>query len=49
MNNKKLKIALSLLTSKSNKLISKATKTGLYKEKILKDLINKFVSELKAT
>ena len=32
MNNKKLKIALSLLPSKSNKLISKATKAGLRKE-----------------
>ena len=49
MNDKKLKIALSSLPSKSNKLISNATKTGLYKEKILKDLINKFVGELKAT
>ena len=49
MNNKKLKIALSSLPSKSNKLISKATKAGLYKEKILKDLTNKVVGELKAT
>ena len=49
MNDKKLKIALSSLPSKSNKLVSNATKTGLYKEKILKDLINKFVGELKAT
>ena len=30
MNNKKLKVALSPLPSKSNKLISKATKAGLY-------------------
>ena len=49
MNDKKLKIALSSLPSKSNKLISNATKTGLHKEKIVKDLINKFVGELKAT
>ena len=37
------------MPSKSNKLISKATETGSYKEKILKDLINKFVGKLKAT
>ena len=49
MNDKKLKIALSSLPSKSNKLISNATKTGLHKEKIVKDLINKFVGELKTT
>ena len=30
-------------------MISKATKRGLYKGKILKDLINKVVGELKAT
>ena len=47
MNNKKLKIALSSLPSKSNKLISKATKAGLRKEKILKDVTNKVVDELK--
>ena len=49
MNNKKLKIALSSLPSKSNKLISKVTKAGLYKEKILKDVTNKAVGELKTT
>ena len=49
MNNKKLKIALSSLPSKSNKLISNATKTGLYKEKILNDVTNKVVGKLKAT
>ena len=47
MNNKKLKIVLSSLPSKSNKLISKATKAGLRKEKILKDVTNKVVDELK--
>ena len=45
--NKKLNIALSLLPSESNKLISKATKAGLHKEKILKDVTNKVVGELK--
>ena len=49
MNNKKLKTALSSLPSKSNKLISKATKAGLYKEKILKDVTNKVVGELNTT
>ena len=49
MNNKKLKIALSSLPSNSNKLISKAIKAGLYKEKILKDVTNKVVGELKTT
>ena len=47
--NKKLNIALSLLPSESNKLISKATKAGLHKEKILKDVTNKVVGELKIT
>ena len=49
MNNKKLKIALSSLPSKPNKLISKVTKAGLYKEKILKDVTNIAVGELKTT
>ena len=49
MNNKKLKIALSSLPSKSNKLISKAAKAGVYKEKILKNVTNKVVGELKTT
>ena len=49
MNNKKLKTALSSFPSKSNKLISKATKAGLYKEKILKDVTNKVVGELNTT
>ena len=35
------------MPSKSNKLISKATKAGLRKEKILKDVTNKVVGELK--
>ena len=37
------------MPSKLNKLISKATKAGLYKEKILKDVTNKVVGELKTT
>ena len=37
------------MPSKSNKLISKATRTGLYKEQILKDVTNKVVGELKTT
>ena len=37
------------MPSKSNKLISKATKAGLYKEKILKDVTNKVVGELNTT
>ena len=49
MNNKKLKTALSSLPSKSNKLTSKATKAGLYKDKILKDVTNKVVGELNTT
>ena len=49
MNEKKLKIAVSSLPSKSNKLITNATKKGLYKEKILKDVTNKVVGELKIT
>ena len=49
INNNKLKTALSSLPSKSNKLISKATKAGLYKEKIFKDVTNKVVGELKTT
>ena len=49
MNNKKLKIALSSLPSRSNNLISKATKAGLYKEKILKDVTNKVVGKQKTT
>ena len=49
MNEKKLKITVSSLPSKSNKLITNATKKGLYKEKILKDVTNKVVGELKIT
>ena len=49
MNNKQLKIAFSSLPSKSNKVTSKATKAGLYKEKILKGVTNKVAGELKTT
>ena len=38
-----------MLPSKLNKMISKATKAGLFKENILKDVTNKVVDELKAT
>ena len=49
INNKKLKIAHSSQPSKSNKLISKTTKAGLYKERRSLRMWNKVVGELKTT